>query len=308
MSTARIPVLSSEPPSRRSRGLVHLLALTLAVLLLPAFSSAASAAPVHVQSGAQEISSGTVSNLTFGQPNTSGNLIVVYVVWSNAGAVSVSDTNGNTYAPAAPVTRWNKNAWSSQVFYARNVAGGANTVRATFGNSIASFGIAYIHEYSGIDRTSPLDVSSAAIGSTSSMSSGSATTTNPRSLLFGAGASAYEVTAAGSGFTSRRSDFGNRTEDRTVTATGSYAATATQTGPDWVMHMVAFKAADDTGADTQPPSVTVTAPQGGTSVTGDVSLAASATDNVGVTGVEFLLDGTTVGDGGHNGPVFGQLG
>ncbi len=295
MSTARLPVVSSEPPSRRSRGLVHLLAVTVAVLLLLAFSSDASAAPAHVQSGANEIGSGTVNNLAFGQPNTSGNLIVVYVVWSNAGAVNVSDTNGNTYAPAAPVTRWNKSAWSSQVFYARNVAGGANTVRATFGNSIASFGIAYIHEYSGIDRTNPLDVSSAAIGSTSSMSSGSATTTNPRSLLFGAAASAYEVTAAGSGFTSRRSDFGNRTEDRTVTATGSYAATATQTGPDWVMHMVAFKAADDTGADTQPPSVTVTAPQGGTSVTGDVSLAASATDNVGVTGVEFLVDGTTVG-------------
>ena len=46
--------------------------------------------------------------------------------------MTVTDTAGNSYASAAPATTWNNGAWSSQVFYAKNVAGGANTVRATF--------------------------------------------------------------------------------------------------------------------------------------------------------------------------------
>ena len=73
----------------------------------------------------------------------------------------MTDTLG-TLRRAAPATRWNGNAWSSQVFYAKNVAGGANTVRATFGTAITSFGDLYIHEYSGLDQTNPLDVSAAA--------------------------------------------------------------------------------------------------------------------------------------------------
>ena len=59
-------------------------------------------------------------------------------------------------------------------------------------------------------------------------------------------ASTHTVTAGGAGFTTRLSDFGNLTEDRLVTTTGAYNATATQNGPGWVMHMVAFRA--DTGA------------------------------------------------------------
>jgi Bacterial Ig domain len=43
-------------------------------------------------------------------------------------------------------------------------------------------------------------------------------------------------------------------------------------------------------SDTQPPSTAITAPAAGSSVAGTVSVTASATDNVGVTAVEFLLD------------------
>ena len=43
--------------------------------------------------------------------------------------------------------------------------------------------------------------------------------------------------------------------------------------------------------DLTPPTTSVTAPAGGTTVTGTVSVTASASDNVGVTKVEFLLDG-----------------
>src|SRR5262249_47718733 len=47
--------------------------------------------------------------------------------------------------------------------------------------------------------------------------------------------------------------------------------------------------------DTTPPTVSITAPAGGTSVSGIVTVAASASDNVGVVGVQFLLDGANLG-------------
>ena len=231
--------LTSHHSGRTHLVLATVLSATAVLLFAPA---ADAATPAHVQSRAQEVNAGTSNNLAFSSPNAAGNLIVVYAMWSNTSAATVTDTQGNNYASAAPVTRWNNNTWSSQVFYAKNVAAGANTVRTTFGTAINSFGIVYIHEYSGIDPTNPLDVAAATAGTGSAMNSGSATTTNANDLIFGAAASTHSVTAAGTGFTTRRSDFGNLTEDRLVTATGAYNASATQNGPGWAMHMVAFRA------------------------------------------------------------------
>ena len=50
--------------------------------------------------------------------------------------------------------------------------------------------------------------------------------------------------------------------------------------------------------DTQPPSVAVVSPASGATVSGTVTLTASAGDNVGVSSVEFLVDGVSVGMGG----------
>src|SRR5262249_23355400 len=49
-----------------------------------------------------------------------------------------------------------------------------------------------------------------------------------------------------------------------------------------------------TTADTTPPSVAVTAPAGGASVSGSVTVSASAADNTAVAGVQFLLDGANL--------------
>jgi hypothetical protein len=48
--------------------------------------------------------------------------------------------------------------------------------------------------------------------------------------------------------------------------------------------------------DTIAPTVSVTAPSAGTSVSGVTTVAATASDNVGVAGVQFLLDGAPLGD------------
>ncbi len=47
--------------------------------------------------------------------------------------------------------------------------------------------------------------------------------------------------------------------------------------------------------DTTPPSISITAPASGSSVAGTVAVAASATDDVGVVGVQFKLDGGNLG-------------
>jgi hypothetical protein len=49
------------------------------------------------------------------------------------------------------------------------------------------------------------------------------------------------------------------------------------------------------GGDTTPPAVAVTAPAAGRVVTGQISVTASASDNVGVVGVQFKIDGQNLG-------------
>ena len=293
-----------ESPSTRAAGARQLRAVAIAAVAALALifaPGAAAAPPTHVQSQASESTSGTQTSVAFPSANSAGNLIVVYVLWSNSSSVTVSDTRGNTYASAAPAVRWNNNTWSSQVFYAKSVSAGTNTVRATFSSAINSFGIVYAHEYSGLDQVNPLDVSAAATGTSKAMSSGNATTTNANDLIFGAGASNHTVTAAGTGFTTRRTDFGNRTEDRVATTAGAQSATMTQDASAWVMHMVAFKPAGGS-SDTTPPTVGITAPQNNATVTDIVQVNADANDSSGVAGVQFLVDGQPTGPEDTNPP------
>jgi glucose/arabinose dehydrogenase/chitodextrinase len=248
--------------------------------------ASAAATPLFKQVAAREINAGTVNSLPFNSANAAGNLIVAYVVWGNTGSVSLTDSHANAYLSARPATAWGSgNSWRAQVFYAKAIAVGSNTVTATFSNSVSgSFGILYIHEYAGIDKINPFDVSAATKGSGSAVNSGSATTTNANDLIFGAGASAGAISQVGAGFTSRSSFSGNRTEDKNVTAAGSYNATATTNGGQWVMQMVAFRA--DAGVDTTPPSVPANLTATAASST-QVDLGWNAsTDNVGVAGYQ----------------------
>src|SRR5205823_3201189 len=48
-------------------------------------------------------------------------------------------------------------------------------------------------------------------------------------------------------------------------------------------------------SDTAAPTVALTAPAAGATVSGSVTVSASASDNVGVAGVQFLLDGANLG-------------
>ncbi|PYV40181.1 MAG: hypothetical protein DMG06_20985, partial [Acidobacteria bacterium] len=55
-------------------------------------------------------------------------------------------------------------------------------------------------------------------------------------------------------------------------------------------------AIDVAGEGPTPPSVSITAPANGATVSGTVTVSASASDNVGVVGVQFKLDGANLGN------------
>ena len=189
----------------------------------------AAATPAFVQARATEITSGRTARLTFTNASIAGNLIVVAVVWNNSGAVTVRDSRGNVYRAVAPRRTW-ASRWSEQVFYAKNVAAGRNTVTATFATPITRFGTLYAHEYSGIDRATPIDGQRSAIGSAAAMSSGPLTTRTSGDLLFAVAASNATVTRAGPIWTTRSTAFGNRTVDRRAAGTGAYRANSRQSG------------------------------------------------------------------------------
>src|SRR5882724_585821 len=276
--------------------------LLLSVAILPAAASAITF--VQVNSAVPQSATNTVT-VPFTKAQTAGNLNVVVVGWNDATSLvqSVVDSKGNTYTLAVGPTVSSGFATQS-IYYAKNVVAataGANSVTVTF-NTAAAFPDIRIAEYSGIDTTTPIDVTSATVGSSTLSATGPMSTLNANDLLFAANMVATGTTAAGAGFINRTitSPDGDIAEDETVTATGSYTASATVApSGKWIMQMVAFRAAGSgppPPPDTTPPSVSVTSPSGGASLSNTVTMIASATDSgSGVAGVQFQVDGIGVG-------------
>ena len=151
-------------------------------------------------------------------------------------------------------------------------------------------------EYSGLDPVNPFDVGTSASGTGTSANSGTVTTTAANALIFGAGITTGGFSTAGTNFTTRiiTTPDADIAEDRIVTAAGPYSATAPVSGA-WVMQVATFKAAAAGGGDTTPPTAAITAPAPNATVSGTVTLTATATDNVGVAGVQFLVDNNPLG-------------
>src|SRR5262245_19532885 len=72
-----------------------------------------------------QVTTGTSVSVTFRRPTVAGHLVVAYVVWDNSGAVTVTDSTGNTYASAVGPTQ--SGGTNAQLFYAGNIAGGITT-------------------------------------------------------------------------------------------------------------------------------------------------------------------------------------
>ncbi len=197
---------------------------------------------VQVKSATPQTASASVA-VTYPIAQTLGNLNIVAVGWNDTTSTvsGITDTRGNAYVLAIGPTTGA--GLRQSIYYAKNIVAGSNTVTVTF-NKAAAFVDVRVLEYSGLDTSNPLDQTAGAVGSGTTASSGAVTTTGANELIFGSGMTIARFTAAGSGFISRiiTSPDADIAEDRTVTATGSYSATAPNTTSYWVMQVATLKA------------------------------------------------------------------
>ena len=85
--------------------------------------------------------------------------------------------------------------------------------------------------------------------------------------------------------------------DTTASANGSHSLTAVArdaAGNKTTSSPVSVTVSNSSG-DTTPPTVSMTAPANGSTVSGSVTVSANASDNVAVAGVQFQLDGANLG-------------
>jgi hypothetical protein len=203
--------------------------------------------------------------LTFPAANTVGNLIILSVNWGNTAiqVASITDTRGNTYANITGQVNYGKGyPQSNQLYYAKNIPAGANTITVTMSGKPSVVFEARAYEYAGLDTVSPLDQFSSATGTNASQ-------VNP---VAGTGFTGHDVTNAGNSLG----------EDMLVSTAGSYSTTELigvktinsgsknttvaselifglgnynykQATPDWFMSMATFKAATINPTPTPTP-------------------------------------------------------
>jgi hypothetical protein len=211
----------------------------------------------------------------FNAAQFAGDLNVVAVGWNDSTATvsAVTDTAGNGYTLAVGPTTISGIS-SQSIYYAKNIAAaaaGANTVTITF-STAAQYPDIRILEYSGADQVNPVDVTAASSANSGTSSSGAVPTTSPIDLLFGANLVQSLTTGPGSGFTSRllTAPDGDIAEDRMVTVTGSYGATAPlSSSSQWIMQMVAFRT--PSGSTTPVVNLSTTSINFGSVMTGNSS-------------------------------------
>ncbi len=202
--------------------------------------------------------------------NTAGNLIIAFVRMSSTSqTVTVTDSAGDTFAQAVTQAQA-ADGHQVFIFFAKKIAGGANTVKASFSASNNHPWLA-IYEYSGLSTTNPLDQTSAHAQGTSAAASSGATpamTVSANELLFaGTGLpSTYTGKAtAGSGYTMLQQGTGTSPADNEAeiaTSTGTYTAPFTlSASTNWSAVLATFAAV---GAAPTPPSVTRTSVPSGT--------------------------------------------
>src|SRR5258706_75811 len=228
----------------------------------------ASAAPriALVQEAGKDAGETMSSSLAFNTTNKTGDLIVVAVLAGTAGeAFTITDSNRNTYRKAVQydVT---VDGDTLGLFYAENVAGGANavTVSATMQDNLRFV----ILEYSGVATANSLDATAAAQGTSTSPNNANSVTTANGDLLLGAVMTAAAANfSAGNGYITEASvptEPGTRlmVEDQVQSTAGAASASASLSASDkWGAALAAFKAAGAAGST--GPSITSLTPTSG---------------------------------------------
>lgn len=190
-----------------------------------------------VQQAASTSHTASTNPVTFTSNTNAGDLIMVAFDYpTSATFSSIADSQGNSFTQVGSTLTKGSNA--SRVYYAKNIAGGADTVTLTFTGSTTSD--IYITEYSGMSTATALDVQKGKTGNAGAISA-SATTTVQGDIIYGFCFDTGGNCTAGTGFTAHTVS-GNLVEDMTSGAAGSYAATATAANA-YTMQMAALEPA-----------------------------------------------------------------
>lgn len=220
-----------------------------------------------VQSASIQGTGGKSVSLNFPNSNAAGNLILAFVRMSSTSqTVTLADTAGNIYTDAVGQVQ-TTDGHQIHLFYAKNVAGGTNTVTATFSGSNNHPWLAVL-EYSGLSTSGPLDKTAHAQGNGNTVNSGpTAVTAAANELVFaatGMQASWSGQITAGSGYTLVQQNPGSSTaaaEQQVVSATGSYSGVfALSSSANWSAVVATFSA----DAIVSSPAITTTSLPNGT--------------------------------------------
>jgi hypothetical protein len=189
--------------------------------------------------------SGTTVTVPLPTVQTAGNLNVVAVGWDDVVRTvgSVTDTRGNVYTRAIGPTVL-RGAATQSIYYAKNIAAGANSLTVTF-SGVAAYPDVRVAEYSGLDRVTPVDIVAGASGQSALADSGAALTTTATDLLVAANYTLGVTSGPGAGYTARviTDPDADLLEDQVVSAPGSYHATSPFAGvTGWIIQLVAFRA------------------------------------------------------------------
>ncbi|MFA5809987.1 MAG: Ig-like domain-containing protein, partial [Thermoleophilia bacterium] len=254
------------------------------VTLSPAFT--------FVQSNTSEGSSVTLNNVT------AGNLVVVWLKWEGGANGGASITDGTTPLTMGTDAHLGVSSPSGQFGYLLSANGGTRTYTATVPAG-AGFVRMRVAEFSYTGILS-FDMQNIGAGSGTAPASGNITTTGTGELVLGGYAEYSTPTLSSPLINGQAATFisgGSYTkmwyQSFAAAFTGNAAATLSAAG-SWVTNVIAFRLA--TGIpDTTPPSVSLSSPAPGATVSGTAVVSANASDNVSVAGVQFLLDGVNLG-------------
>src|SRR6266436_9324255 len=162
------------PHLRASVSIKAALKSLLALFIFLPWSPLARGGIALVQHASKDAGTTSSASLAFGSNNTAGNWVGVCIRAGVSGQTfTVTDSKGNTYNQAIQFNE-TSNGNTLGIFYAENIAGGANTV--TVSDTTSSALRFAIFEYSGIAKAGSLDGTATAQGTSTSPNSGSVTT------------------------------------------------------------------------------------------------------------------------------------
>lgn len=176
-----------------------------------------------------------------------GNLLIVAVEWENNGAVTISDSKGNSWTKVGSYTWPSDDSYQEMLFWCLTNGTGADTI--TVSGSSGAYVAAYSIEYSGNHATLPYDTATQLDGDSSSnpLTGTAITTAVDGELIIAIGNqfSASGILTAGTGYTVRDSNANTALviEDKTSATASSNAVTfaTAETGVPWSVAAFAFK-------------------------------------------------------------------